>query len=418
MQLRSLSLLHFRSHRSLQLDFAPDVTIIIGPNGSGKSSILEAIHLFSLGKSIRALQTSEMISIGAELARVQVVGEVVRGDGKADWLTENSRGMDESGEQGKREVGEKLAKGEKGERGEQEQISLEVMITRGIVGGRRTVGKLWSVNQVRRAQRAAVGTLKSVLFRPEDMRLIEGSPARRREYLNAPLAQLYREYAVALDAYDKHLVRRNKLLLAVREREQPRTVLTYWSEGVLKHGQVIQRFRQQFFAALPLLQVELPFTALYQPSIISADRQRQYLEKEIVAGHTLIGPHKDDFDVILPPEWLPASGGRSAEERRITATPNGVQNQDFSVMLYGSRGQQRLAVLWLKLCEAAYLHSISGEKPLLLLDDILSELDQESRERVRLAAEAYQTILTTIDPVEVKKLFSDTSILRLPRPRQ
>ncbi len=360
MVLRSLSLQHFRSRHAFQSDFAGDATIIIGPNGSGKSSILEALHLFSIGKSIRAIQTSEMISIGKELSRVKVVLSSVSSD---------------------------------------EREELEVLITRGIVGGRKTIGKLWSVNGVRRAQRTAVGSLQSVLFRPEDMRLIEGSPARRREFLNSPLIQLHREYAASLDAYDKHLTRRNKLLTAVREGEQPRTVLTYWTEGLLKHGEIIQRFRQHFFAALPLLQVDLPFTALYLPSIISQERQQQYLEREIASGHTLIGPHKDDFDVILPTEWLPP--GASHEEKPL------------SVMLYGSRGQQRLAVLWLKLCEAAYLHSVSGEKPLLLLDDILSELDEESRERIQKLAQEYQTILTTIDVVEAKKLFPNTTMIRL-----
>ena len=378
MVLRSLSLQHFRSHHTFQFDFSESIGLIVGPNGSGKSSILEAIHLFSIGKSIRALQTSEMISLGKELARVKITGEVDEHAAET-----NSEENDQIGA---------------------EAIELEAMITRGEVGGRRTSGKLWSVNGVRRAGRSTVGVLKSVLFRPEDMRLIEGSPARRRDFLNGPLTQLYREYASSLDAYDKHLTRRNRLLQAVREGEQPRTVLTYWNEGLLKHGQIIQHFRQQFFTSLPLLQVDLPFTAVYLPSVMSAERQQQYLEKEIAAGHTLIGPHKDDFDVILPLEWLPPAAGQHSTEQ---------SDPPLSVMIYGSRGQQRLAVLWLKLCEAAYLHSISGDKPLLLLDDILSELDEQSRLRIVQLAEEYQTILTTIDEVEVHKLFPVSQMIRL-----
>lgn len=377
MIVRSLSLQHFRSHHLFQTEFSQNISLVVGPNGSGKSSLLEAIHLFSVGKSIRSLQTSEMISLGKELARVKIIGEMV--GGLAQPLSESDGAV-------------KLEK--------PEQIDLEVMVTRGEVSGRRTSSKLWSVNGVRRAARSTVGQLKSVLFRPEDMRLVEGSPARRRDYLNAPLTQLYRDYAASLDAYDKYLTRRNKLLQAVRDGEQPRTVLSYWNEGLLKHGAILQQFRAQFFTGLPLLAVDLPFTAIYLPSLISAERQRHYLEKEIAAGHTLIGPHKDDFDVLLPVEWLPPGAAQQPE-------------LPLSVMLYGSRGQQRLAVLWLKLCEAAYLHSVSGEQPLLLLDDILSELDEDSRERVQSLAKAYQTILTTIDVVEAKKLFPTTDLISL-----
>ncbi len=426
MLLRSLSLQHFRSHHTFQCEFTERATILIGPNGSGKSSILEAIHLFSIGKSIRALQTSEMISLGKELARVQVVAatetagqatsqvktvQVRTLPAKTARVTPSQADDFESGhkagsstkDKGNNDTNnEEIDDDDTGDDDEPERVELEAMITRGIVGGRKTSSKLWSVNGVRRAQRTAVGSLKSVLFRPEDMRLIEGSPARRREYLNAPLTQLYPEYMTAIDTYDKYLTRRNKLLLAVREGEQPRTVLTYWNEGLLKHGQIIQRHRQQFFTTLPLLHIALPFTATYQPSVISLERQKEYLEKEIAAGHTLIGPHKDDFVVFLPASWLPPGAD---EQSDVT--------QEFSVTIYGSRGQQRLAVLWLKLAEAAYLHMISGEKPLLLLDDILSELDEESRERIQQLAEEYQTILTTIDVAEAKKLFPTTPMRHL-----
>lgn len=330
--LHSLQLEQFRSYVAFKLDLIAPVTVIVGPNALGKTSILEAANLLATGNSFRAEKVEEMVRFGAELGRVV---------------------------------------------GRTDEDELELMLTRGLVQGKRTQHRLYSVNQVRRRRQDFTGKFYSVVFRPEDLRLVEGSPSRRRSFLDAPLALTNQEYARSLTTYEQALVRRNKLLQAVKDREQPASVLTYWNMTLIKHGQVVTEARRQFLSTYAGLDFPIPFSVEYQPSLISEERIAEYQPREIAAGHTLIGPHKDDIQVQLPFAW---AGG---ELQPIES--------------YGSRGQQRLAVLWLKLGEYAYLLKHAGQPPLLLLDDILSELDVDSRAHVMSLLGKGQVIVTTTE---------------------
>ena len=349
MRLTDLSLSHIRAHSQFDLSGIGDATLIVGKNGSGKSTILESIHLLSIGSSDRAERIEEIIQFGQELGRITT--RIMSG------------GASVAGE---------------------ESATLEVILTHGVVGGRRTQSRLWSVNDVRRTHAAVTQQIKSVLFRPEDMRLVEGSPGRRRNYCNIPISQVISGYARTLKAYEQFLLRRNKLLVAVREGEQQRSTLTYWTEGLLKHGEAVQEERRKFIAAINTYDLPLKFKALYVPSLLNAARLTEYSGREIAAGHTLIGPHKDDIDIDM------------------SELVTNAKKPDFmSVLTYGSRGQQRLAVLWLKMAELAFVIEHSGEPPILLLDDIFSELDLDSQEIVLSMVPNQQTLLTTVEETDV-----------------
>ncbi len=332
MQLDSLHLTDFRLHSRKHLDFSTPTTILVGDNASGKTAVLEAIYLLSSGSSFRAKLTSELISFSSEFARV--AANITNSDS--------------------------------------EQTQLQILFTRGELQGKKVSSRTFFVNDVKRQRRRLTSFLSSVLFRPEDMRLVEGSPARRRGFLDAVLSQVSQEYERAVRAYEQALRRRNKLLVQVRAGEQPRTSLNYWTQTLLKHGEVIQEARRQFFSHTASVSFPLHLQAVYAPSIVSIARQTEYADREIAAGHTLIGPHKDDFRVELELE---------------------LEQRDIAV--YGSRGQQRLAVLWLKLCERSYLQSKLDAMPLLLLDDIWSELDDNSRALVEQILPEQQAIITT-----------------------
>ncbi len=340
MMLSGLALQHLRTHAQFFLKFEQPVVLIIGPNASGKTTLIEAIHLLSSGESFRAGKIDELIQFGAELARVK---------GKID------------------------------------QDEVEVIITPGEVQGKRTSKRLYSVNGVRRQKKAATSFFSTVVFRPEDMRLIEGSPARRRSFLDTPLSHLSSEYARSLHTYEQTLLRRNKLLQQVREREQPATTLQFWNLSLVKHGELVQHWRQVMLQHLTSVSFPVNFSVTYVPSIISEARLKEYGPREIAAGHTLIGPHKDDFVVHLTKPARVA--GRDA-----------VQLQTLNAADYGSRGEQRLAVLWLKFGELSYIEQQTGKKPILLLDDILSELDSDSQRLALSVLPHYQSVVTTIDP--------------------
>lgn len=347
MRLHSLSLTNVRLHEQLHLSQLHNASLIVGKNGSGKSTILEAIHLLATGTSDRAERIQELIRFGQEIGRIKAQIENTI-NGKA------------------------------------EQSTIEALLTVGTVGGRKTQSRLWSINDIRRNHTKVASLIKSVLFRPEDMRLVEGSPGRRRDYLNNPLSQVSADYARTLKTYEQHLVRRNKLLQSIREGEQPRSVLSYWTQGLLTHGMFIQEQRRRYVADINTYDLPMKFTAKYVPSVLSESRLAEYAEKEIIVGHTLIGPHKDELDVDMS-----------------AYAPPGETPDFMSVLHFGSRGQQRLAVLWLKMAELAFIEKKVAEPPILLLDDIFSELDLESQQLVLSIIPAQQTFVTTVEEADV-----------------
>lgn len=366
--IQTLALQYFRNYTSHTFTFNQPTTIIVGPNAIGKTSIIEAAHLLSTGQSFRAGRVDEMIQFQQELGRI-----------KAKITTPKAVLANEEATY-------------EGESGTAEETELEVLLTRGEVQGKRTLKTLYSVNGVRRRKKDFIGHFFTVVFRPEDMRLVEGSPSRRRQFLDTPLATLSSEYARSLSTYEQTLKRRNKLLEQVREGTSPETTLAYWNMSLIKHGEVLQQHRQAFLYSFQTVEFPLPFSVDYQPSLINQERITLYQKREIAAGHTLVGPHKDDFIVNI-------------QDPRH-------QVSQFNIAEYGSRGQQRLAVLWLKVGELAYIEQKTEQSATLLLDDILSELDVDSRHRVLTLLGERQTIITTTEPRIVEEVQALTASLQ------
>ncbi|MBT4124097.1 MAG: DNA replication/repair protein RecF [Candidatus Pacebacteria bacterium] len=303
-------------------------TLLSGKNGVGKTSIIEGINLLSHGDSFRASVIEEMISFDKELGRV---GGKVSGD------------------------------------------ILEVTLTRGILQGKRTLKRHFSLNGAKKRKKNFVGQFFSVVFRPEDMRLIEGSRGRRRSFIDSILSTTDPSYAQSLHMYDQALKRINKFLEFVREGTQPRSVLKYWEMMLVKHGIYLQEKRQLFFSFLRTVDFPFDFNVKYVISEINQEEVDSHRDRAIAAGHFLKGPHKDDFQVLFASDKL--------------------KNRDVSA--FGSRGQQRLGVLWLKLGELQFVEKAQDQKPLFLLDDIFSELDEEAQNMVLELVGKYQTIITT-----------------------
>lgn len=348
------------------------ITAIVGNNAAGKTSIVEALALLSTGESFRAERDEDMIAFGQELARLKTKIEVEP--------TLKDAELDDNDTE---------------EQPQQSNDELEAVLTRGMLQGKAVQRKHYFVNGTRRRKKDFLGHFTTVVFRPEDMRLVEGSPSRRRQFIDTILSVVHPEYAVSLTTYENALKRRNKLIDQVREHLMPKTVLNYWTQLLLKHGGLVQEHRRQFFQEFAESEFPLQFKVVYDPSIVSEERFMQYADKEIAAGHTLIGPHKDDFFVhFLAPsgkDWL-------------------------DVAQFGSRGQQRLAVLWLKWNELQYVEHAVGQRPLLLLDDILSELDREHRTQVEDLLRVGQSVITTTEPAVIDDLqqkFPSLQVLRL-----
>ncbi len=271
-------------------------------------------------------------------------------------------------------------------------VTLELVATRGEVSGKKAPLKKYLVNGIPRRMIDFVGNLRAVLFWPQHLDLVTDSPSLRRRYLDSVLVQTDREYRRSLLSYERGLRQRNKLLDLIAEGMASRSQLLFWDQLLIKAGAYLTEKRAAYIAFVNAYQVpNARYALVYDKSVISEARLEQYRNEEVAARATLVGPHRDDFQFTL----------------------DGDVPRDLSK--YGSRGEQRLAILWLKLAEVAFVEKETGERPMLLLDDIFSELDFEHKTLVMDVVGKQQTIITSADPIKLSQgLQKDASIIELP----
>lgn len=233
------------------------------------------------------------------------------------------------------------------------------------------LSKRFLVNGIPRRLIDYSGKLIVVFFRPEDLDLVTGSPSLRREYIDHTISQPDREYRKNLSSYQKIIIQKNKLLKLIREGFANPDELEFWNGRQLTLGIFLQEKRKQFFNAINSYEKKFgDFEYRYLPNEISKALLEELNHREIQAAVSLTGPHRDDFEFYL-----------------------GEKN----LAKYGSRGEQRTAVLDLKITELIYFENILGERPVLLLDDIFSELDESHRAHVLDLAKLQQTIIATVE---------------------
>jgi len=336
--IEQITLTDFRNFKKKAFSFSPQITVIIGSNAAGKTNILESIYLLSTGKSFRAKVEEEMINYEKEIARIK--GKIIK---------------------------------------DEEVKNIEIALTRGQISLSATriekvARKRLLIDGSGKRLIDFAGQLKAVLFSPADLDLVTQSPSTRRRFLDFVISQVDREYRRSILSYEKGLRQRNRLLLRIREQAVSRSYLHFWDRLLIKNGDYIGRARQNFIDfvnSTPDFDGQ-DFILEYDKSAISESRLNEYKEEEVAAATTLVGPHRDDFCIKLK---------KNAVSRELAR--------------FGSRGEARMGVLWLKLAELGFIEKQTGEKPTLLLDDIFSELDSEHEEIVINLAHAQQTIITT-----------------------
>jgi DNA replication and repair protein RecF len=408
MALESVLLTNFRNYTNQNFSFGAETTVLLGPNASGKTNVLEAIYMLATGESFRAGKIEEMIGWDSEVAHVtgicaQGVKHVSQDHGQIsnvkflisnqipmtnDQMSSNDKITDRLGHDTPWTVPSVRRTGE-----DDGGVELRVTLTRGMVQGKRVSKRRYVVNGVPRRKQDLVGNFFCVAFRPQDLRLVEGSPSRRRYYLDEVLMQIDREYRRSAMNYEQGLRRRNRLLTQIRDRKMPVTTLEFWNRLLVKEGEQLRVKRQEyidFVNQAGLIGGERGL--VYQPSVITEKRVVEYLDREILAGHTLIGPHKDDFRIVT--------------SDKLQGT------RDLAI--YGSRGEQRMAVLWMKLAEMAFVESRVGERPTLLLDDIFSELDDEHDGVVMGLLGQQQAVVATTEVPEAWEKRAGVTMHRLP----
>ncbi len=250
----------------------------------------------------------------------------------------------------------------------------------------------------RRSDYAAV--LPVVLFTPVDLDIVSGQPGNRRQFLDDVLEAADGTYRIALTTYIKALRQRNALLDQVQKtgRRDPK-VFAYWDELLITNGTIITQKREALIAFINEREKQLfPFTLIYDHSIISEERLSQYKDAEVGAGVTLVGPHRDDV--------LIESFHHASQEME-------------NVKYFCSRGQQRLITLELKLSQISYVREHTQQEPLLLLDDIFSELDSGHIDHVLSLTHTNQTIITTTHEEFIRQTeLPDKKVIELHKERK
>lgn len=399
-----LDLTDFRLYERLRLALPPQLSVFVGDNASGKTSLLEVIYFLATTKSQRSNSDAELINTAA----VADLGAPPF----ARLLAEVER-----------------ARGE---------LSVEIVITcdegreaNGNGNGNGLARKRIKINKVARRAVDLIGQVNVVMFSPEDMTLITSPPANRRRYLDITISQIDHRYMMHLSQYNKVLLQRNALLRQLRERQRNplnpavKEELRYWDDELAKAGAYIVLRRQDFLirlaaladpthrqlmgggptlcldyqskvaptaraAILPELKQPRPLATPELPAMLPhATRLSGKVQDEFAAqlaaitveearrGVSLLGPHRDDFSFTL-----------------------GHDQEAMDIATYGSRGQQRTAILAMKLAEVTLMEQETGDTPILLLDDILSELDASRRQFLLDTVQArpdQQALITSTD---------------------
>jgi DNA replication and repair protein RecF len=338
MDVTGIELRSFRNHAHLTVDLAPGLNFLVGPNGSGKTSVVEALHVGCTGRSFRTATDRELIRFGAGVARVDL----------------GYRGVDGA-----------------------HRIEIAIQ-TRG--------PKVITRDHVRlTVLRPDPGTPRVCVFAPDHLELVKGPAGVRRAHLDELVTALWPARKTTRAAYARALAQRNSLLGRIRAGVAQRASLAAWDHELARHGIDLMRHRadaigllaEHFTTRASELGLPAPATVTYRPRSKAADSDglveelRERLDTDLERGFTTHGPHRDD--VVM-----------RALERDLRR--------------YGSQGQQRLALLSLLLAERDAMESAHGALPVLLLDDVMSELDPDRRAMLLgLLSSSGQTLLTTAD---------------------
>lgn len=244
------------------------------------------------------------------------------------------------------------------------------------------------VNGISRRTVDFIGNLPATIFYPQDINMVTGSPSLRRWHIDLSLAQIDAAYKKSLTLYEQFLIARNRVLKRIKEGKGRLDEIDFWTRGLVENGKIIADKRKAFFDFIEQLPKLLgDFSFEYHPSELSVEKLQETNSREVVAAATLIGPHRDDF--IL-----------------ITSNNN--------LAHFGSRGEQRMGTLAFKLSQFEYMTRSLGKRPILLLDDVFSELDEEHRKLVGEIVLKQQTIISTVEMSEIpSNLLDKARILKV-----
>ena len=332
MIVKSLELKNFRNYERLSIDFDPSTNIIYGDNAQGKTNILEAICVSGTSRSHRGSRDKDMIRFGEQEAHIRTIVEKSSSEYRID-------------------------------------IHLKSSHSKGIAINKVPIKKSSDL----------FGILNIIFFSPEDLSIIKNGPDKRRHFIDMELCQIDKIYLYNLTEYNKTLNQRNKLLKDIYFNKKLLDTLPVWDDKLAEYGSKIIKRREEFVETIAPLVSELhrqisndrEEVELFYEKNVSAEGMREALDfaydNDMRLGSTTKGPHRDDLRFDLG---------------------------EVDLRKFGSQGQQRTAALSLKLSEVTMMEKETGEKPVLLLDDVLSELDSNRQKDLLKSLSDTQTLIT------------------------
>ena len=341
MWINNIKINNFRNYIKEEINLNKNINIFYGENAQGKTNIIESIFLCGMGKSFRAKKDEEMINFNAENALVEIEFQKSDRDGKI-----------------------------KIELGNKKNIYLN-----GI--------KIKKLSEL-------VGNINLVIFTPDDINILKGSPQNRRRFLDIMISQLRPNYLNCLSLYLKTLEQRNNYLRQIKENNKDENMLDIWDEKLADYAISIYKYRKEFIEKIQEkiikihkeitnnkeeIKIEYLSMCKEKQEFLNALKERRKLD--IIKGFTTRGIHRDDFNIFI----------------------NGKE-----IDIYGSQGQNRTAMLSLKLSEVKVVYDEIGEEPILLLDDFMSELDSVRRKSFLENIGDTQVIITCTEKITLENL--------------
>ena len=332
MIIESIELKNYRNYEHLQLELSPGTNIFYGDNAQGKTNILESVYVCCTTKSHKGSKDKEMIQFGEDESHIRIFIEK-----------------------------------------QEKQFQIDMHLKKN-----RTKGIAIDQIPIKKASEL-FGILNIVFFSPEDLNIIKNGPAERRRFMDLELCQLDKIYLSELAKYNKILNQRNKLLKDIYFRPDVKDTLPIWDMQLLEYGQKIIKSRRKFVSELNEIVTHIhskisggreEMILTYEPNVTEDLFEQELIrvqEKDLKLGQTTVGPHRDDMSFTI----------------------HGVDIRKF-----GSQGQQRTSALSLKLSEIELVKKVIKDTPVLLLDDVLSELDSNRQNYLLNNICGTQTIIT------------------------
>lgn len=332
MIIESLELKNYRNYKELHMDFDPGTNILYGDNAQGKTNILESIYVCATTKSHRGSKDRDIIEFGQDESHIKMV---VRKDGVPYRL----------------------------------DMHLKKNRTKGVAINGIPIHKASEL----------FGVVNVVFFSPEDLNLIKNGPAERRRFVDLELCQLNKLYVHSLVQYNKSIVQRNKLLKELSFKPEFAEMLDIWDMQLVSYGRELIRYRREFIKELNEIIHEIHYNLSgqkeelvirYEPNVMEDSIEnalKRGRDSDIRMKTTLTGPHRDDISFYV---------------------------NEIDIRKFGSQGQQRTAALSLKLAEIELVKKTVKDYPILLLDDVLSELDNKRQEHLLSGIRHIQTVIT------------------------